>query len=128
MLAPAPERVVDLLRDGRKIEAVKIVREETGASLKDALRAVEEIEAGAREVEIAPTDPMPEVEALAREGRTVEAVQVLRQRSGLGLKEAKDVVDACPQPEAQAGVSLVRMGLLLALAALLVALGLVFLL
>lgn len=100
MMDTAPERVVDLVLEGRKIEAVKIVREETGASLKDALHAVDAIEAQARGEDA--TDPMPQVEALALEGRTVEAIRLLRQRSGLDLKEAKDVVDALPQPAAAA--------------------------
>ena len=117
MIETAPERVVDLVREGRKIEAVKIVREETGASLKDALLAVEEIEAGAA------GDPMREAEALARKGRTDEAVQVLRQGAGLDLKEAQDVVDALPgPPEAQAShvVAFVVLALLVLIGAALV--------
>jgi ribosomal protein L7/L12 len=39
---PLSEQVKDLARDpGRKIEAIKVYREETGASLKDAKDAVE---------------------------------------------------------------------------------------
>lgn len=117
MMDTAPERVVDLVLEGRKIEAVKIVREETGASLKDALQAVDAIEAQASDEDA--TDPMPEVEALALEGRTVEAIRLLRQRSGLGLKEAKDVVDALPQPAATAqprGLLVAAIALVLALA------------
>ena len=98
MMVTAPERVVDLVRDGRKIEAVKVVREETGASLKDALLAVDALLAQS----LSTDDPMPEVGALAREGRTIEAIRLLRERSGLGLKEAKDIVDSLPQPEAAA--------------------------
>ncbi|MEM1055699.1 MAG: hypothetical protein AAGI52_09230 [Bacteroidota bacterium] len=103
MMETAPEHVVDLIREGRKIEAVKVVREETGASLKDALHAVEQIEHGARTLDLGEdADPMREVEALAREGRTVEAVALLRRSTDLGLKECKDVVDALPQPETTA--------------------------
>ena len=103
MMETAPEHVVDLIREGRKIEAVKVVREETGASLKDALQAVEQIERGGDALAAGTdADPMPEVEALAREGRIVEAISLLRERTGLGLKECKDVVDALPQPEATA--------------------------
>ncbi|MEL6614663.1 MAG: ribosomal protein L7/L12 [Bacteroidota bacterium] len=120
MMDTAPERVVDLVREGRKIEAVKIVREETGASLKDALQAVDAIEAQARDED--GTDPMPEVEALALEGRTVEAIRLLRQRSGLGLKEAKDVVDALPQPAVAAQP---RVFLVVAIALALLVMGVV---
>ena len=37
--------------------------------------------------------PAPVVEALRR-GNKVEAIKLLRQQGGLGLKEAKDMVDA----------------------------------
>ena len=41
------------------------------------------------------TNPLPEnvVEAL-RQGQTIEAIKLLRLATGLGLKEAKDAVDA----------------------------------
>lgn len=34
------------------------------------------------------------VRALVQERRKIEAIKLVRQRTGLGLKEAKDVVDA----------------------------------
>ncbi|GAB97191.1 ribosomal protein L7/L12 [Kineosphaera limosa] len=47
---PQPQRphqeVLDLLRSGKKIQAVKRYRELTGAGLREAKEAVDEIEAG----------------------------------------------------------------------------------
>ncbi|MBB5833000.1 ribosomal protein L7/L12 [Brachybacterium aquaticum] len=40
-----PERSRQLLAEGKKIEAIKVYREETGAGLKDAKDAVEAYEA-----------------------------------------------------------------------------------
>lgn len=40
---PAPEGVADLLREGRKIEAIKAYRRATGAGLAEAKAAVERI-------------------------------------------------------------------------------------
>jgi ribosomal protein L7/L12 len=37
------QQVIDLVRSGRKIEAIKLYREQTGAGLKDAKDAVEQI-------------------------------------------------------------------------------------
>jgi large subunit ribosomal protein L7/L12 len=34
-----------------------------------------------------------EVQKLVAKGRKVEAIKILREKSGLGLKEAKDLVD-----------------------------------
>lgn len=42
-------------------------------------------------IEVEPSD---EVVALATNGRQIEAIKLLRQEQGLGLKEAKEVVDA----------------------------------
>lgn len=39
-----PPEVLGLIQAGRKIEAIKVYREATGASLADAKRAVEELE------------------------------------------------------------------------------------
>ena len=36
----------------------------------------------------------PEIVALVREGRKIDAIKALRERTGLGLKEAKDLIDA----------------------------------
>jgi hypothetical protein len=36
----------------------------------------------------------PEVQQLVNDGRKIEAIKVVRTRTGMGLKEAKDYVDA----------------------------------
>ena len=43
-----PQDVVDALRDGNKILAIKLWRERTNSSLADAKHAVEELERGLR--------------------------------------------------------------------------------
>src|SRR5690606_7006420 len=96
---PLPEHIADLIRQGRKIEAIKLIREETGVGLREAKDAVERLSAG--------MDPLPDpviaskalptaVEALARAGKKIEAIKVLREQTGLGLKEAKERVEAIP--------------------------------
>jgi ribosomal protein L7/L12 len=44
---PGMERVTALLRDGKKIEAIKVYRELTDAGLKDAKEAVERMDGAA---------------------------------------------------------------------------------
>ncbi|TDP74275.1 ribosomal protein bL12 [Roseateles toxinivorans] len=45
-----------------------------------------------------PTDPLPpEVLAAVQRGNKIEAIKLMRQLTGLGLKEAKDAVEASPQ-------------------------------
>ncbi|RPI24346.1 MAG: hypothetical protein EHM70_21405, partial [Chloroflexota bacterium] len=107
----APERppdagleaqVMAYMRQGKKLDAIRVYRQATLAGLKEAKDAVERIEAGApphqqesqhvnyplRE------DWRPEVESLLRQGKKIDAIRVFRMATGAGLKEAKDVVDA----------------------------------
>lgn len=86
-----------LLAAGRKIEAIKLYREQTGAGLAEAKAAVEALERG-EEIGVSSLEKAEEVEdqliALLRQGKKIEAVKLCRERSGLGLKEAKSLVEA----------------------------------
>ncbi|MEV4411364.1 ribosomal protein L7/L12 [Catellatospora sp. NPDC049609] len=95
------QQVLQHLAQQQKILAVKAYRDATGAPLAEAVRAVEQIAAGAAAP--APRQPLsvplpPDLLATARQltqqGRKIEAVKVVRQRTGLTLREAKDVVDS----------------------------------
>jgi ribosomal protein L7/L12 len=107
----APERLAEVLRltqSGNKIEAIKLFREMTGLGLKEAKDAVEAIQAGqtweAQATFVASTrqtpvgDPLPsskmaQITQLARAGQKIEAIKLYREVFGVGLKEAKEVVD-----------------------------------
>lgn len=91
-----PARVLFALATGNKVEAIKLLREATGLDLKQAKDAVEGQRpadgAGARPEAPATKLPADVVDALQR-GKKIEAVRLLRQHTGLGLKDAKDAVD-----------------------------------
>jgi ribosomal protein L7/L12 len=40
-----------------------------------------------------PAGVSPEVLRLARQGKKIQAIKILREQTGLGLKESKDIVD-----------------------------------
>ena len=95
---PAATLVIDAqiaasLRDGRKIEAIKRYRELYGVGLKDAKDAVE-----ARMATLAatPAQPglQPELDRLIRASQKINAIKHHRTITGVGLKEAKDAVEA----------------------------------
>jgi ribosomal protein L7/L12 len=90
----AGQELAELVRQGRKIEAIKLVREQTGCGLAEAKAAVEKLERG-EPLEATPPagDVTEEVRALVRAGRMIEAIKLYRERTGAGLKEAKDAVD-----------------------------------
>jgi ribosomal protein L7/L12 len=89
----------ELLRAGKKIEAIKRYRELTGASLKEAKDAVEMVESG-RSATLPPKSALlrqvndSEIEAQIRSGHLIDAIKLYREKNGVGLKEAKDAVEA----------------------------------
>lgn len=98
-----PAEVQALLVRGQKIEAIKRVREMTGLGLKEAKDYVDSIQQGVSPAALSPVSPPPSgdpgrVEQEARQilatGTTISAIKRVRELTGLGLKEAKDYVDA----------------------------------
>ncbi len=98
------DEVMDFLNAGQKIQAIKVYREDTGASLADARAAVERMELTVR-MGLAPgeariAEPFKasdslngEIEHLLMQGKKIPAIKLYREQSGLGLREAKDAVD-----------------------------------
>lgn len=99
------ERVRLLVQAGKKIEAIKLVREETDLGLKEAKDIVEAIERG--ETPTLPPRAAPRaathgisgvdvaaITALLAQNKKIEAIKLYREQTGLGLKEAKDAVEA----------------------------------
>lgn len=101
-----PPNVLAALQAGNKLEAVKLLCEATGLGLKESKDAVEAYDNGNRShAAIASAMrplPSPVVEVLRR-GSKVDAVKLLREKTGLGLNEAKDWIEAA-SPEVQSEV------------------------
>ena len=101
--------VARLAHAGQKIEAIKVYRQMTGASLVEAKTAVEQITAGsppsapnatpfsAAAGAIAP-DQLAEIKRLVQAGQKIEAIKLYRRLTGAGLKAAKDSVEALGGP------------------------------
>jgi DNA-binding transcriptional MerR regulator len=92
--------VREALERGNLIEAIKLLRS-SGIDLKQAKEAIETHISGKPAAPHAPIfappvmgQPLPGVvvEALKR-GQKIEAIRLMREQTGLGLKEAKDAVD-----------------------------------
>lgn len=85
------------LAAGNKIAAIKLYKDSTGAGLKESKEAVEAIAAGRAPAPIAPppvrgTDAT--VAELLAQDKLIDAIKLYREIHGVGLKEAKDAVDA----------------------------------
>ncbi|MEO8361954.1 MAG: hypothetical protein ABI672_18115 [Vicinamibacteria bacterium] len=113
-----------LVASGQKIEAIKRFREITGVGLKEALVAVTQMSAHAPQAAAPRGTHAPvastreatstlgpktrlaaEAAALAalREGNVIEAIKRYRDQARVGLKEAKDAVDALSVVHASEG-------------------------
>lgn len=92
---PLEARVRAIVAQGRIIEAIKVYREATGAGLKESKDAVEALirgeglptpDKGSRAIE-------SELLALLGRNEKIEAIKLYRERTGVGLKEAKEAVE-----------------------------------
>ena len=94
--------VVSMLQQGRKIDAIRMYREQTGAGLREAKNAVEALERGEHLPAAARAagsvgvrgDLKADLWALIQDGQKMEAIKFYREQTGCGLKHAKDAVDA----------------------------------
>ena len=85
-----------LMAAGRKIEAIKRYRAATGAGLADAKNAVEALERGASPSPRESVDSSfeDEIVSLLEQGKKILAIKLYREKTGVGLKESKDFIDA----------------------------------
>jgi len=94
---PLPADVLDALQRGSPLEAIKLLRESTGVGLKEAKDIIDGYRRGSS-VAAPPIGSLPAnvVEAMQR-GNKIEGIKLLRDQTGLGLKEAKEAVEASEQ-------------------------------
>src|SRR4051812_20385993 len=115
MSTPIPEEkmveLADLISRGKKIEAIRVYRELTGLGLKEAKDEVEALEASLagdvprqlaadqpltmpHALSVLPPEKMTALTALIFQSRKIEAIRLYRECTKVGLKEAKDRVEA----------------------------------
>lgn len=95
--------IVELIRAGNKIEAIRRYRERYGVGLREAKEAVDAADAGGPlpappprpAVDISTAGGVWEsIDPILRDVSKIQAIKAYRERTGVGLKEAKDAVDA----------------------------------
>ena len=91
--------LMDLVRSGKKIEAIKIYRQRMGVGLKEAKDAIEALERGESvRVPTAVSKTFAESDvrdfvSLLRQGKMIAAIKLYREKTGVGLAEAKAAVE-----------------------------------
>jgi ribosomal protein L7/L12 len=86
------------MRAGRKIEAIKLLRETTGLGLAEAKQFVERLEHDPQAVpaelgRLSDSD-VQQIQAAVFAGDKIGAIKLHRTASGFGLKESKDFIEA----------------------------------
>jgi ribosomal protein L7/L12 len=88
-----PSRAASALARGKTIEAIRVVRKELRLGLKEAKELVERHQRGGHDVQPITLVPSAAVAALHK-GWRIEAIRIVREQTHVGLKEAKEIVDA----------------------------------
>lgn len=91
-------QMLALIREGRKIEAIKLVHERSSAGLATAKSLVDAAEAGddfsvARNAANSARHEGNEIQTLVERGQLIEAIKRYRDLHGVSLAEAKDAVE-----------------------------------
>ena len=97
-----PDDVLDALGNGQTIEAIRLLRAATGLGLKETKDMIDAYQRG-EPVSVwmnGSSDQLPaSVLSAIDSGNKIEAIKLLREQTGLGLKEAKDAVEAMTMPK-----------------------------
>ncbi len=96
------DRIRQLVSAGKKIDAIKLVREQTDLGLKEAKDAVDAIERGeapdltprAAASSSASQVDLDAINELLLQNKKIDAIKLYREQTGVGLKEAKDAIEA----------------------------------
>lgn len=104
-----PPEILDALRRGQAAEVVRRLREVAGRGIRVAKERSDARLPGFPTATLPPNPlralPPDAARALAR-GNKIEAIKLARQETGIGLKEAKDWVEAHqPQPHMPTGLA-----------------------
>lgn len=91
-----PPNVLDSLKRGETIEAIRRLCDSTGLGLKESMDVIDgHVRRRNGSHAYVSTDPFPaEVDEALQRGNKIAAIKMLRLHWGIGLKEAKDAVDA----------------------------------
>jgi ribosomal protein L7/L12 len=90
--------ILELLAHSQKLEAIKLYRESTGASLAEAKDAIEHMETGAPQPSLSKSNAVNIAYELQRQGK-IAAIKLYREQTGVGLHEAKLAVEEIARRE-----------------------------
>jgi len=93
--ASIPDAAIAAIKSGHTVEAIKLIREQTGLGLKEAKDLVDSYLAGGPDKVVSTGNGELPLQAvnLLEAGKLIEAIKVTRVSLGLGLRDAKERVE-----------------------------------
>lgn len=86
--------ILTLVAQGDYLDAARLLQSRRGVTLDEAAAEIDRLRNNITPLDT-PADPItPEIAAAVRSGRKIEAIKLYREAHRVGLKEAKDAVDA----------------------------------
>jgi ribosomal protein L7/L12 len=102
MKIQVPAEAIAAWDRGVKIEAIRLVREHTGLGLKESMHALESGAYSVVQTWVSGSHVLPtQARAAAARGEVIQAITLTREATGLGLKEAKELVEQSLQANQQ---------------------------
>ena len=106
------QQIHEYIHNQQLIHAIKLYREATGVGLAEAKAAVEDMARG--EAVKPPSGSVDydnpildaKIKSLLSRGQKIDAIKIYREEYGVGLKEAKDVVDRIEMSMKRSGSSM----------------------
>jgi ribosomal protein L7/L12 len=107
------QQIHEYIHNQQLIHAIKLYREATGVGLAEAKSAVEDM---ARGEAVKPPSGVVDydnpildakLKSLLSRGQKIDAIKIYREEYGVGLKEAKDVVDRIEMSMKRSGSSMI---------------------
>lgn len=87
--------ILTLVAQGNYLDAARMLQSRRGITLDEAAAEIDRLRGDITPLDPGSADPItPEIAAAIRAGRKIEAIKLYREAHGVGLKEAKDAVDA----------------------------------
>jgi len=108
-MAVTKEEVIEFIANMSVLELAEFIKEleeKFGVSAAAPVAAVAAVSSQAGAAEAAPTEEKTEFDVVLTEigGNKINVIKVVREVTGLGLKEAKELVESAPKP-VKTGVS-----------------------
>lgn len=91
---PIDDDILTLVAKGDYLDAARLLQSRRGITLDEAAAEIDRLRTDITPLDRGADPITPAIAEAIRSGRKIEAIKLYREAHGVGLKEAKDAVDA----------------------------------